>query len=61
MVFRGRRWSDLRRLNLDDRFKKTLKRSIDGQNYILEPNSLKYAHLIPDLVISESGIIQNKR
>ncbi|MEN5435969.1 MULTISPECIES: RagB/SusD family nutrient uptake outer membrane protein [Sphingobacterium] len=61
LVFRGRRWSDLRRLNLDDRFKKTLKRSIDGQNYTLEPNSLKYAHLIPDLVISESGIIQNKR
>lgn len=61
LLFRGRRWSDLRRLNQDERFRKTLKRSIDGQNYTLEPNSLKYAHLIPDLVISESGIIQNKR
>ncbi|MEN5378902.1 RagB/SusD family nutrient uptake outer membrane protein [Sphingobacterium kitahiroshimense] len=61
LVFRGRRWSDLRRLNQDERFRKTINRSIDGQNYTLEPNSLKYAHLIPDLVISESGIPQNKR
>jgi tetratricopeptide (TPR) repeat protein len=61
LVFRGRRWSDLRRLNLDERFRKTLKRTIDGIAYSLEPNSLKFAHLIPDLVISESGMTQNKR
>lgn len=61
LVFRGRRWSDLRRLNQDERFTKTLMRTIDGEVYTLEPNSLKYAHLIPELVIAESGINQNKR
>ncbi|MDH5826298.1 RagB/SusD family nutrient uptake outer membrane protein [Sphingobacterium faecium] len=61
LIFRGQRWSDLKRLNQDDRFKKTLVRVIDGKEYRLEPNSLKYSHLIPDLVISESGIPQNKR
>ncbi|AIM38117.1 hypothetical protein KO02_16600 [Sphingobacterium sp. ML3W] len=61
LIFRGQRWSDLKRLNQDDRFKKTLVRVIDGKEFRLEPNSLKYAHLIPDLVISESGMLQNKR
>ena len=61
LIFRGQRWSDLKRLNQDDRFKKTLVRVIDGKEYRLEPNSLKYAHLIPELVISESGMAQNKR
>lgn len=61
MVFRGSRWADLKRLNQDDRFKKRLTRTLDGKTYSLEPNSLKYAHLIPDLVITESGMPQNKR
>lgn len=61
LIFRGQRWSDLKRLNHDNHSKKTLIRIIDGIEYKLEPNSYKYAHLIPDLVISESGIPQNKR
>ena len=61
LVFRGQRWSDLRRLNQDTRFVKVLVRQIGNQIYRLEPNSSKYAHLIPDIVISESGIPQNKR
>ncbi|AIM36177.1 hypothetical protein KO02_05310 [Sphingobacterium sp. ML3W] len=61
LMFRGRRWSDLKRLNQDVRFKKTLIRVLDGREYRLEPNSLKYAHLIPELAIMESGMTQNKR
>ncbi|MCY4778562.1 RagB/SusD family nutrient uptake outer membrane protein [Sphingobacterium sp. UT-1RO-CII-1] len=61
LLFRGSRWADLKRLNQDERFKKTLTRTLDGRTYSLEPNSLKYAHLIPDLVMSESDMPQNKR
>lgn len=61
LVFRGQRWSDLKRLNQDERFKKTLIRQIDSEVYKLEPNSFKYAHLIPDLAITEAGMLQNKR
>lgn len=61
LVFRGARWNDLRRLNQEESFKTTLNRTLDGKTYTLEPNSLKYALLIPDLVITESGMPQNKR
>lgn len=61
LPFRGLRWTDLKRLNLDSRYAKVLLRNIDGKEYRLEPNNLHYAHLIPDLVISESGMPQNKR
>ncbi len=42
LVFRGTRWSDLRRLNKDPRFAKTLVRVMAGQTYSLEPNSPRY-------------------
>lgn len=61
LVYRGRHWADLRRLNQDERFKKTLIRHIDGKEYTLEPNSLKYAIKIPENVILESRMPQNKR
>lgn len=61
LVFRGQRWADLKRLNQDPRFAKTLVRNIDGQEYRLEPNSPKYAIKIPLIVIEETGMEQNKR
>ncbi|MCH7400875.1 RagB/SusD family nutrient uptake outer membrane protein [Belliella kenyensis] len=47
LVFRGLRWSDLRRINLDERFQKILKREIDGVEYTLDPNSSRYIFPIP--------------
>ncbi|AIM36822.1 hypothetical protein KO02_08995 [Sphingobacterium sp. ML3W] len=61
LVFRGRRWADLKRLNLDPRFQKTLKRTIGDKIYTLEPNSQKYAFRLSETVVELAGIPQNKR
>lgn len=59
LVFRTIRWMDLRRLNFEDSFKKSLVRYINGQVFTLEPNSLRYVLLIPDATIKLSGLVQN--
>lgn len=61
LVFRGRRWADLRRLNFDNSTSTSVVRTVGGEGYSLEPKSLKYAVMIPQLVIDESGITQNAR
>ncbi|MNL77641.1 hypothetical protein D3C87_2038720 [compost metagenome] len=61
LIFRGRRWADLKRLNKEPRFAKKIVRVLDGETYSLEPNSLKYAIKIPQIVIEQSGITQNIR
>ncbi|MBB5620637.1 tetratricopeptide (TPR) repeat protein [Pedobacter cryoconitis] len=63
LLMRAQRWTDLRRLNKDPRFSKTLIRAkpINGTTYKLPPNDLRYVLLIPDEVILNSGIQQNPR
>lgn len=62
LCFRGGiRWSDLRRLNQDTRFDKTLVRIIGNERYELPPGDPRYTFLIPHSVIQQSGIEQNKR
>lgn len=62
LLFRGIRWSDLRRLNLEERFAKTLTRTIKGETYTLPPKDKRYVFPIPDEVISlNPKIEQNDR
>lgn len=61
LLMRGLRWSDLRRLNRDTRFAKTLTRTIQGTVYTLPPNDPRYTLLIPQEVIQNSSIAQNVR
>jgi hypothetical protein len=61
LVFRGIRWQDLRRLNLDPNFAVKVTRNLNGQVYTLLPNDSRYVLPIPDNVIQISGIQQNER
>lgn len=60
LVFRGIRWSDLRRYNLLGA-NITLKRILNNDTYLLPPNDNRYVLPIPDAVIQLSGIPQNPR
>ena len=59
LLFRGIRWSDLRRLNRDQRFAVTLTRTMNGVTYTLPPNDKRYVFPIDDEEIRLSGIPQN--
>jgi starch-binding outer membrane protein, SusD/RagB family len=61
LLYRGLRWTDLRRLNQDPRFAVTLKRVLNGVTYTLPPNDPRYAISIPWDEINQSGIPQNPR
>jgi tetratricopeptide (TPR) repeat protein len=61
LVFRGRRWEDLKRLNMEDQFKKTLSREYGGIVYTLPPNSPRYIYPIPESEIQLNPIAQNIR
>ncbi|MCE7044461.1 RagB/SusD family nutrient uptake outer membrane protein [Dyadobacter sp. CY312] len=58
---RGVRWSDLRRLNKDPRFSKTLFRKLEMNLLSLPPNDARYLFTIPEDEILGSGIQQNNR
>jgi tetratricopeptide (TPR) repeat protein len=60
-IFRGLRWTDLRRLNQEADLKTTLKRNLGSGFYQLPPQDLRYVFLIPQEVITTSGIPQNPR
>lgn len=65
LVFRGTRWSDLRRLNRDERFSVDLYRDNSGSpeqvSFQLPANDPRYVYPIPQEVIQMTGMEQNER
>lgn len=57
---RGIRWMDVKRLNKEGR-QISFKRIIDGEEYILLPNDLRFALPIPEDIIVMTGMEQNPR
>lgn len=60
LLYRGLRWSDLRRYNLEGA-NITPKRIINGVEYTLPPNDLRWVMLIPAETTNYSSIKQNPR
>src|SRR5690606_6207682 len=48
LLFRGSRWTDLKRLNLESNFKQSIYRFIDGEMFELPANDNRYVFRIPD-------------
>lgn len=65
LLMRAQRWTDLRRLNKDERFKTTLTRTVTTGSvnavFTLPANDLRYTLLIPQEVITNSKLTQNPR
>lgn len=62
LLLRNLTWMDLKRLNKEPSFARTLVRHTNGTTYELRPNDLRYAFLIPLTVVGTTpSIIQNRR
>ncbi|MFC3356045.1 RagB/SusD family nutrient uptake outer membrane protein [Sphingobacterium zeae] len=59
LVTRGLRWQDLKRLNNDPNFAKTLVRKIGDDIYTLPPKDPRYVMRIPQYIINYNHIAQN--
>ncbi|NCU05384.1 MAG: RagB/SusD family nutrient uptake outer membrane protein [Chitinophagaceae bacterium] len=60
LLMRCLRWMDIKRLNKEGH-NISLRRIINSQEYVLEPNSPKFALPIPDDIITMTGMQQNPR
>jgi len=61
LLYRGLRWTDLRRLNKEPQRAITLYRYLNNRVYALQPGDLRYVFPIPNKVIHLSGLAQNPR
>jgi tetratricopeptide (TPR) repeat protein len=61
LIYRGLRWTDLRRLNQTPATAVTLTRIINGNTYTLKPNDPRYTLPIPPQEIQLNPIPQNPR
>ncbi|MBU7569885.1 MAG: RagB/SusD family nutrient uptake outer membrane protein [Flavobacterium sp.] len=60
LVMRGLRFMDIKRLNALG-YDISLRRKVEGTEFVLPPNDLRFALPLPDDVVSVSGMVQNPR
>ena len=61
LILRGTRWSDLRRLNKEAKYAKTLVRVVGGERYELKPESNKWTWPIMLEAVLMGDYVQNPR
>ena len=61
LMFRGVRWSDIRRLNTIENQGISLVRELEGKTYILSPKDKRFTFPIPDEALSLGNYLQNER
>lgn len=59
LLFRGLRWTDLRRLANEPPYSEKIMRKVNNQIYTLTPGDKRYVFKIPEEVIKVTGILQN--
>lgn len=60
LMFRGLRWTDLRRLNKDPLTSVDIIREVGEDRYVLKAGSSKYTLPIPNEVVEKTGVRQNE-
>lgn len=61
LVLRGVRWEDLRRLNKDTAYSTTLRKVVNGKEYLLKPGDKKWVWPLPQEAVLIGGLEQNNR
>ncbi len=61
LLMRNIRWLDLKRLNKEIEHQVTIRRKLNGVEYLLLPNDNKYALPLPAYVLQLTGMPQNSR
>lgn len=61
LLYRGINWIDLRRLNMEGTYSRTITRTVENQQYTLSPGSNKYVYPIPDSELNLNPIPNNDR
>ena len=59
LAFRCLRWTDLKRLNRESKYRKTIMREFEGKTITLEPDHDRYQFKIPKESVMYNGITQN--
>jgi len=59
LAFRCLRWTDLKRLNRESKYRKTIVREFEGKTITLEPDHDRYLFKIPKESVMYNGIAQN--